>query len=200
MGLIKPGLWHQEPEPATHTEPRGGAHPASTLRRRSPLAARTVALLHRLRAQPPVEAQQATPGPPADAVRPTVADDADLNRVQLTGVLGSEPLLYDVGDHPVAALALACQRRWRTPCGDLQVATIWFNLSAWEELAEQCGRQLHQGDRVYVEGYLHLWTETRAPHSYACHTVVLDRIVLLAASHSTADEEAAERQDCADER
>ncbi|HMQ35759.1 MAG TPA: single-stranded DNA-binding protein, partial [Chloroflexaceae bacterium] len=99
----------------------------------------------------------------------------------------SEPLLYDVGDHPVAALALACQRRWRTPSGTVQLATTWFNLSAWEELAEQCGRQLHHGDRVYVEGYLHLWTETRPPHSYACHTIVLERIVLLAAGGGAAE-------------
>ena len=108
-------------------------------------------------------------------------DDADLNRVQLTGCLGSEPLLYDVGNHPVAMLALACKRVWRAADGTLQLETTWVNLSAWEELAEQCGRLLHRGDRVYVEGALRLWTEVQATHSYACHTVVLDRIMLLVA-------------------
>ncbi|NJO81798.1 MAG: single-stranded DNA-binding protein [Blastochloris sp.] len=127
----------------------------------------------------------ATPRAPATPSPPD--DDADLNRVYLTGTLGSEPLLYDVGDHPVARLALACQRRWRTTTGAMESESTWFNLTAWEELAEQCGRQLHRGDRVYVEGYLHLWSETRPPHSYACHTIVLDRIVLLAAARA-ADE------------
>ncbi|GAB4440295.1 MAG: hypothetical protein OHK0015_36110 [Chloroflexi bacterium OHK40] len=189
MGLIKPGLWHQEPEPppqsAEHSGPTGRpAHPSG---RRSPLRARTTALLHRLRAHPPERSSHAAADLSADALCPVAGDDADLNRVQLTGVLGSEPLLYDVGDHPVATLALACQRRWRAASGAVQLATTWFNLSAWEELAEQCGRQLHRGDRVYVEGYLHLWTETRPPQSYACHTIVLDRIVLLAAGQGAAE-------------
>lgn len=182
MGLIKPGLWHQEPEPSYQHLPHAGpaAHFTRPAGRRSPLSARTAALLHRLRAHPPERSGHAATDLPADALRPAADDAADLNRVHLTGVLGSEPLLYDVGDHPVAALALACQRRWRMPSGGVQLATTWFNLSAWEELAEQCGRQLHRGDRVYVEGELHVWTETRPPHSYACHTIVLDRIVLLA--------------------
>jgi hypothetical protein len=64
--------------------------------------------------------------------------------------------------------------------GSIQLETTWVNLSTWEELAEQCGRLLHCGDRVYVEGSLHLWTEVQPPHSYACHTVMVDRIVLLA--------------------
>lgn len=129
---------------------------------------------------PPAHAPANPAGSGAGGATPTTVDDADLNRVQLTGVLGSEPLLSDVGDHPVAALVLACQRRWRTPSGTVHIATTWVNLSAWEDLAEQCGRQLHRGDRVYVEGRLHLWSELRGPHSYACHTIVLDRIVLLA--------------------
>jgi single stranded DNA-binding protein len=179
MGLIKPGIWNQQPE---HSDELHQAAPTNHLHcRRSPLAARTAALLHRLRANTPEQTQPGAGAPAAEVTERQSVEDADLNRIQLTGILGSEPLLYDVGDHPVAALALACQSRWRTPSGTVQLATTWFNLSAWEELAEQCGRQLHRGDRIYVEGYLHLWTETRPPQSYACHTVVLERIILLAA-------------------
>jgi hypothetical protein len=156
----------------------------------SPLAVRTAALLQRLHAQHRgVPERQASPSePPHTELLASVT--ADLNRIQLTGYLGSEPLMYDVGDHPVATLALACERRWQAADGTLQLETTWVNLSAWEELAEQCGRLLHHGDRVYIEGSLHLWTEVQAPQSYACHTVmalradacvIIDRIVLLAA-------------------
>lgn len=154
-------------------------------RQPSPLAARTAALLQRLRAQQGLRAGLGPICSAADLDGQPVAADADLNRIHLTGCLGSEPLLYDVADHPVASLALACARRWHTSTGTLQVETLWFNLSAWEELAEQCGRLLHRGDRVYVEGSLHLWAEIQASQSYACHTVVLDRIVLLAAGSTT---------------
>lgn len=178
MRLIRPGLWQVQPD-RSHDEAQRSldGHTVYQPRRRSPLPARTAALLQRLRAQ----ARGAAAGVPAGVPGSEQLDDADLNRVQLTGCLGGEPLLYDVGDHPVAALALACERRWRASSGAIKVETTWFNLTAWEELAERCGRLLHRGDRVYIEGRLHLWTEACAAQSYACHTVALDRIVLLAA-------------------
>lgn len=104
----------------------------------------------------------------------------DLNRIHLTGRLGSEPLLYDVGDHPVAALCLVSSSSCRGADGSHRAHTSWYNLTAWEELAEQCGRQLHCDDRVYVEGRLHLWNEHHGSHWVLCHTVILDRIELLA--------------------
>jgi single stranded DNA-binding protein len=104
----------------------------------------------------------------------------DLNRIHMTGRLGAEPLLYDVGDHPVAALYLVSTRSWRGADGARRAETTWYNLTAWEELAEQCGRQLHRDDRVYVEGHLHLWNEHRGAHWVLCHTVILDHIELLA--------------------
>lgn len=186
MGLIKPPLWRLEASlREANLASREGSReqtcsPSSPSHRCSPLRARTVKLLQRLRAQP---AEAATPQSPHVSATTSTAcpnDDADLNRVHLTGTLGCEPLLHDVGDHPVAALALACQRRWRNAAGAVQVETSWFNLVAADELAEQCGRLLHRGDRVYVEGSLRVWTELRGPHSYGCHTVALDRIVLLA--------------------
>jgi single stranded DNA-binding protein len=147
----------------------------------SPLAARSAALLQRRLAQQRITTARRLVSPATEQGLLPPDGDADLNRVQLTGWLGSEPLLYDVGDRPVATLALACERRWRAADGRLQRETTWINLTAWEELAAHCGRLLHQGDRVYVEGSLQLWTEVQAPQSYACHTVIVERIVLLAA-------------------
>jgi single-strand DNA-binding protein len=168
-----PGIEPAAPEPYGTT--------GRTARRASPLAARTAALLQRLRAQQGPGAERRSICSAADSATQPVVAGADLNRIHLTGCLGSEPLLYDVGDHPIATLALACERRWQAVDGTIQLETTWLNLSAWEELAEQCGRLLHRGDRVYVEGTLHLWTEVQAPQSYACHTIIADRIVLLAA-------------------
>jgi single-stranded DNA-binding protein len=104
----------------------------------------------------------------------------DLNRLHLTGTLESEPLLTSVGDHPLATLTLVGERWWRTPAGTRKRDSALFTLSAWEELAEQCGRLLHRGDRVYVEGSLQLWPDWRSGHLSTSHSIVLDRIVLLA--------------------
>jgi hypothetical protein len=133
---------------------------------RSRFAARLAARLRQLRAEAASAIEAGSP--------------ADTNRVQLSGLLGSEPLLYDIGDHSVAELALACQCRYQVSCGALQLTTTWFNLTACEELAAYCGRFLHRGDQVSVAGTLQLWTETRGPVSVLCHRVLLDDIVLLA--------------------
>jgi single-stranded DNA-binding protein len=82
----------------------------------------------------------------------------DINRIHLTGRLACEPLLYDVGDHPVADLCLVNERHWPTTDGSIQIETTRYNLTAWEELAAYCGRFLHAGDRVAVEGSLHIST------------------------------------------
>lgn len=108
--------------------------------------------------------------------------DVDLNRVQLTGRLGSEPELLSVGDHPVALLSLVSQRRSVTVGGAVQLESTWLRLAAWEELAEQCGRQLCAGDRVYVEGVLCNTDEGAWVAPFQDALVVLDRIVLLAPS------------------
>jgi single stranded DNA-binding protein len=120
------------------------------------------------------------------ALADTGAASADLNRIHLTGTLGSEPLLTSVGDHPLATLTLVSERWWRTPAGKRKRDSSWFTLSAWEELAEQCGRLLHRGDRVYVEGSLQLWPDWRSGRSSTSYTIVLDRIVLLAVRHTNA--------------
>jgi single-strand DNA-binding protein len=99
--------------------------------------------------------------------------------VYLIGTIGGEPLLYSVGDHSVAELALASTCHWRDAVGTARTTTSWFNLTAWEELAERCGRVLHRGDRIFVAGALQLWTETRGAQSYTCHSIVLDTLVLL---------------------
>jgi hypothetical protein len=184
MNLIKPPLWQEQATACQDTiAPAEGSPAGCPSRRHYPLAARTAALLQRLKAQGETGASHIGTSPKnADC-----QGDADLNRVQLSGTLGSEPLLYIIGDHPVAELSLACQRRWRTPASIWKVETTWFNLSASDELAEQCGRLLHRGDRVYVEGSLRLWAELRGPHSYGCHIVALDRIVLLVASRCDED-------------
>jgi single-strand DNA-binding protein len=108
--------------------------------------------------------------------------DADLNRVHLTGILGSVPVLYTSGDHPVAALCLRCTERWQTPDGRLKSETFWYNLTAWEGLAEYCGRSVHPGDRVYVEGRLHLTSTVQGPNSFMTLTIIVDRIVILDAA------------------
>jgi single-stranded DNA-binding protein len=52
-------------------------------------------------------------------------------------------------------------------------------LTAWEELADECGRLLHAGDRIMVEGQLRLVPGEDAVEPAVQSEIVLERIVLL---------------------
>jgi single-strand DNA-binding protein len=76
-----------------------------------------------------------------------------LNRVQLIGHLGKDPELKELsGGKKVCEFSVAVNRRWKTNSGEYQESTEWFNVEAWERLAEICSEYLNKGSLVYLEG------------------------------------------------
>ena len=51
---------------------------------------------------------------------------------------------------------MAVNRRWKDKEGEYQEVTDWFNIEAWERLAEICGEYLKKGSRVFLEGRLQI--------------------------------------------
>jgi single-strand DNA-binding protein len=77
-----------------------------------------------------------------------------LNKIMLIGNLGRDPeLSYTQSGKAVAKFSLAVSRRRRDPeSGEQREETQWFNIVAWERLAETCNNYLQKGSKVYVEG------------------------------------------------
>jgi single-strand DNA-binding protein len=49
---------------------------------------------------------------------------------------------------------MAVNRRWKDKEGEYQDVTDWFNIEAWERLAEICGEYLKKGSLIFLEGRL----------------------------------------------
>ncbi len=82
-----------------------------------------------------------------------------LNKVQIIGNLGRDPeMRYTPNGKPVTSFTVAVSRSWLKPEGDRMEKTEWFNVVAWERLAEICNQYLAKDSAVYVEGRL----ETRS--------------------------------------
>ena len=47
-------------------------------------------------------------------------------------------------------------RRKRAKDGETQQVADWFNIEAWERLAEICSEYLHKGSLVFLEGRLQI--------------------------------------------
>jgi single-strand DNA-binding protein len=79
-----------------------------------------------------------------------------LNKVMLIGNVGKDPeMRFTPSGSPVTSFSVATNRVFNTPEGEKKQETDWFNVVAWNKLAEQCNQFLTKGKLVYVEGRLH---------------------------------------------
>jgi len=76
-----------------------------------------------------------------------------INKVILVGNLGKDPeLRYTPSGVAVATFSLATSERFKGRDGQQQERTEWHNIVVWRGLAEICGKYLHKGRQVYIEG------------------------------------------------
>lgn len=77
-----------------------------------------------------------------------------LNKIMLIGNLGREPeMSYTPGGKAITKFSLAVSRRMKDrDTGERREETQWFNIVAWDQLAETMNSYLHKGSKVYIEG------------------------------------------------
>ena len=76
-----------------------------------------------------------------------------VNKVILVGNLGKDPeLRYTPSGAAVATFSLATSERYKDKSGQMQEKTEWHNIVVWRNLAEICGKYLHKGKQIYIEG------------------------------------------------
>jgi single-strand DNA-binding protein len=80
-----------------------------------------------------------------------------MNKIILIGNLGRDPeMAYSPSGTAVTKFSLAVSKRLpQSPTGERsQDDTDWFNITAFNKLAETCNNYLRKGQKVYVEGRL----------------------------------------------
>lgn len=78
-----------------------------------------------------------------------------LNKVMIIGNVGRDPeMRYTPGGKAVTSFSVAVSRRWTTPENEVRDETEWFNIVAWDKLAETCNQLITKGRKVYIEGRL----------------------------------------------
>lgn len=104
-----------------------------------------------------------------------------LNKVQIIGNLGRDPeMRYTPNGRPVTAFTVAVSRSWVKPEGGRGEKTEWFNVVAWERLAEICSQYLTKGSAVYVEGRLETrsWEAENGQRHYRTEIIANEVIIL----------------------
>ncbi len=78
-----------------------------------------------------------------------------MNKIILIGNLGRDPEMnYTPNGIAVTKFSLAVNRVSKSPSGERQDETEWFNIVAWRQLAETCNNYLKKGSKIYIEGRL----------------------------------------------
>jgi single-strand DNA-binding protein len=78
-----------------------------------------------------------------------------MNKIMLIGNLGRDPEMnYTQGGTAITKFTLAVNRVSKGADGERKTETEWFNIIAWNQLAETCSRYLQKGQKVFVEGRL----------------------------------------------
>src|SRR5574341_844349 len=104
-----------------------------------------------------------------------------LNKVQIIGNLGRDPeMRYTPNGKPVTSFTVAVSRSWVKPEGERAEKTEWFNVIAWDRLAEICSQHLTKGSLVYVEGRLETrsWEAENGQKHYRTEIVANEMIIL----------------------
>jgi len=94
---------------------------------------------------------------------------ANLNKVMIIGRLGRDPeMRYTGTGSAVTSFSVGVGRQWKGQDGSQQKETEWFNVVAWEKLAEVCNQYLCKGRQVYIEGRMrtHSWDGTDGQKKY----------------------------------
>ncbi len=97
-----------------------------------------------------------------------------VNKVIIVGRLGADPETKTINSgNTVSTLSVATSDSWTDKDGQRQERTEWHRVVAWGKLAELCGKFLHKGRQVYVEGRLQTrsWEDQQGQKRYTTEIV-----------------------------
>jgi single-strand DNA-binding protein len=100
-----------------------------------------------------------------------------VNRVQLIGNLGSDPVLMTVGKgNALAKFSLATHEVFINREGERSKETTWHNVIAWGPLAEKLAGLLQKGAEVALSGKIRnrVYEDTQGQRRYVSEVVADD--------------------------
>jgi single-strand DNA-binding protein len=99
---------------------------------------------------------------------------AGFQKVIITGNLGADPeMRYTANGTAVATFGVAVNRVYNDASGQKREEVTWFNVVAWQRLAETCATYLSKGREVLVEGRIatRKWDKPDGGKGYAWELV-----------------------------
>ncbi len=125
-----------------------------------------------------------------------------VNKAIIIGRLGKAPETRQLdGGNTVVNFTVATSEKYKDRTGQQQEVTEWHQVVAWGKLAEVCGKYLHKGSLVYVEGKMtrREWEDKEGNKRYS-HEIVAHTMQMLGGKTEQANQEQAKPEQPARER
>ena len=125
----------------------------------------------------------------------------NINQTYLLGNLTRDPeLKYTNEGMAITEMGLAVSKRWRDVNGEENSTVDYFNITAWNNLAENCAATLRKGDRIIACGHLSLrsW-ENRDGKKYNIVNITADMIAMSLEYNRMQPEKKRRKKVCLDE-
>jgi single-strand DNA-binding protein len=99
---------------------------------------------------------------------------ANLNKVMLIGNTGRDAeMRYTANGNAQTSFSLAVNSRRRSPSGDWENQTEWFNIIMFGDRAEKVSQYITKGKQLYVEGRLQTrtWDDDQGQRHYRTEVI-----------------------------
>lgn len=99
---------------------------------------------------------------------------ASVNQVTLIGHLGKDPEVKALPSGvSVCNFSIATSETWKDKSGTKQEKTEWHNITTFDKLADICGKYLHKGSLVYLQGKLQTrkWQDKEGKDRYTTEII-----------------------------
>ena len=104
-----------------------------------------------------------------------------VNKVILIGNLGDDPKINQLNNNQcVANFSIATSRKWRDKMtNEMREETEWHNIVFFGKIAENCGKYLRKGSKIYVMGRLKTDSSEKEGHKRYFTKIIGDEIQFL---------------------
>lgn len=105
-----------------------------------------------------------------------------VNKVTLIGHLGKDPELKALPSGvSVCNFSVATSESWKDKAtGEKKEKTEWHNITIYDKLADICGKYLHKGSLVYLQGKLQTrkWQDKEGKDRYTTEIICNEMLML----------------------
>ena len=122
---------------------------------------------------------------------------ASFNKTVLIGNLCKDVEVRTVGAASVAHIRLAINESFISKSGEKVERTVFFDVEAWDKLAENCAKMIGKGSSVLVEGRLQMdeWDDKDTGKKRTKIKIRADRVVFLTFKDGARGEESGGQAD-----